>query len=67
MGNKIKCLKCNDKIESKYRHDFVTCKCGACFVDGGNDYFRCGGEDLSQIERWDDEKKIWISMGKGNA
>lgn len=24
---KIKCLNCNDIIESKHVHDFVTCKC----------------------------------------
>ena len=35
-GNNI----CGDEIESKHRHDFVTCKCGACSVDGGHDYLR---------------------------
>jgi ribosomal protein S27AE len=52
-GNKIirnsaKCKKCGDEIESKHRHDFVSCKCGSIFTDGGKDYFRRGGnpEDL---------------------
>lgn len=53
-SNKGKCLKCGDVIESKYRHDFVECKCGKCFVDGGTDYLRRGGidnfEDLSEVE-----------------
>ncbi len=46
---KMKCLICNEIIESKYRHDFVECKCGKCFVDGGKDYFRFGGEDFSKM------------------
>lgn len=41
--NAIRCLKCGDIIESKSVHDFVTCSCGACSVDGGYDYLRrCG-------------------------
>lgn len=47
--NAIKCLKCGDIIESKYRHDFVQCSCGSCFVDGGLNYCRVGG-DLESIE-----------------
>ena len=48
-GNKIirnsaKCRKCGDEIESKHRHDFVRCKCGAIFTDGGKDYMRRGGD-----------------------
>lgn len=40
MGTKIKCLLCFDIIESKYRHDYVTCKCGNVSVDGGDDYLK---------------------------
>ena len=40
--NKIKCKKCGDIIESKYRHDFVECKCKSVFADGGLDYQRVG-------------------------
>ena len=49
--NKARCKKCGDIIESKYRQDFVSCKCGAIFVDGGNDYFRRGGnlEDIEEL------------------
>lgn len=36
--NRIRCKRCGDIIESKSRHDFVWCKCGACAVDGGHDY-----------------------------
>ena len=38
--NKIRCKHCNDIIESRHRHDFVTCKCGAVSVDGGDSYGR---------------------------
>ena len=41
---KIKCLKCNDIIESKDLHDCVSCKCGASSIDGGNQYARIGGD-----------------------
>jgi hypothetical protein len=30
-------------MESVHRHDFVQCKCGESFLDGGNEYFRAGG------------------------
>ncbi len=46
---KIKCLICNSIIESKYTHNFVTCKCENCHIDGGNDYSRFGGKDFSKI------------------
>jgi hypothetical protein len=38
--NAIRCNLCGDEIESKFRHDYVTCSCGACSVDGGTDYLR---------------------------
>lgn len=40
IKNQVKCLKCGDIIESKNRHDFVTCSCGNVSVDGGKDYLR---------------------------
>jgi hypothetical protein len=27
-------------MESKHRHDFVTCKCGESWLDGGDSYWR---------------------------
>ena len=47
--NRCQCVKCMDIIESKHRHDFVSCKCGAIFTDGGKDYVRRGAESLSDI------------------
>ena len=40
IRNAIQCKLCGEVIESKTRHMFVTCKCGACSVDGGHDYLR---------------------------
>ena len=42
LRNRFKCNKCKDIIESKSRHDFVTCRCGAISCDGGHDYIRLG-------------------------
>ena len=60
--NAIKCLKCGDEIESKHRHDFVSCKCGACFVDGGRDYRRVGYENMADVLIWDNEKGEFVNM-----
>lgn len=43
--NAIKCNPCGDVIESRNSHDFVTCTCGTCAVDGGLDYLRRMGND----------------------
>ena len=40
IKNAIRCNICGEEIESTHRHDFVTCKCGACSVDGGHNYLR---------------------------
>lgn len=56
--SKIKCDLCDDVIESKHRHDFKTCKCGACSVDGGDAYLRLLG-DITKLQVWDEEKKDW--------
>jgi hypothetical protein len=47
--NKCQCRQCGDVIESKHRHDFVSCKCGAIFTDGGKSYIRRGAKDFSDI------------------
>ena len=44
LTNKARCKKCGDTIESKHRHERVSCSCGAIFVDGGHVYIRRGGE-----------------------
>lgn len=41
----IQCNKCGDTIFSRARHDYRSCSCGECFVDGGFDYMRVGFKD----------------------
>ena len=40
IRNAIQCKKCGEIIEPVYSHDYKTCSCGACSVDGGYDYLR---------------------------
>jgi hypothetical protein len=47
IRNAAKCLACGDEIESKHRHDYVTCSCGNVSLDGGRDWLslrRCIGD-----------------------
>lgn len=45
MSTTLKCFNCQDIITSSgHRHNFVSCKCGKCFVDGGDSYSRFGGD-----------------------
>lgn len=57
LRNRARCLKCGDTVESTFRHDFVYCKCGAVFVDGGKDYLRRGGElrDIEELSEFAEE------------
>lgn len=57
LCNKIKCKKCGDIIESKNRHDFVSCKCGSVAVDGGNSYLKRIGnrEDWEELSEFIEE------------
>ena len=68
IHNRIRCKKCGEIIESKSRHDWVCCSCyhksngqTGCFVDGGTDYLRRGGdpkyiEDLIETRLFTDEE-----------
>ncbi|CAB4164478.1 hypothetical protein UFOVP816_37 [uncultured Caudovirales phage] len=53
MKNRAKCKKCQSIIESFYDDDFVTCKCSAIYVDGGN-AMRCGADSWDNFLRVDD-------------
>jgi tRNA(Ile2) C34 agmatinyltransferase TiaS len=56
MRNRCFCPRCGDIIESRHRHDFVRCKCGAIFTDGGNDYVRRGMRDgIEPVDIGDDD------------
>jgi len=55
LHNRIKCLACNEVIESFTRHDFKFCGCGKIAVDGGKDYLKRVGdlegyEELSEFK-----------------
>jgi len=50
LQNQIRCNKCGDEPFSKYRHDYVPCKCGSVAVDGGMDYFRRTGNKNDYVE-----------------
>jgi hypothetical protein len=56
IRNAMKCLTCDEVIESKHVHDYVRCSCGALAVDGGREYLRrsygptARWEDLSEVE-----------------
>lgn len=47
--NSAKCLVCGDILVSRYRHDFVSCRCGNLAVDGGLDYERRVVQDPGRV------------------
>ena len=55
IRNRIRCKKCGDIIESVSVHNFETCSCGACSVDGGHYYLKRSAassddyEELSEV------------------
>lgn len=51
IQNEAQCMKCGDIVVSKHVHDYVGCRCGAIFVDGGMEYLRRGGEDEDFVDR----------------
>ena len=50
IKNIAACKECGEVIESKHRHDYVSCLCGAIAVDGGYDYLRRIGKLESFID-----------------
>lgn len=70
ISNRVQCLKCNDIIESKHRHDYQRCSCDAIMTDGGTDYIRRGGNqedmlDLSvYIDCTQEDEDIYISYNE---
>lgn len=50
LRNSIQCKYCGEIIESKTVHDFVTCSCGKCSVDGGKEYLRWSAEKGSYVD-----------------
>ena len=59
MSTTLKCANCQDIITSSgYRHNFILCKCKNCFVDGGDDYSRYGGNHFfilnNKTKEWEE-------------
>ncbi len=57
IHNRARCKKCFTVIESVHRHQFISCPCGAIFVDGGRSYKRVGynqAEDFEDLSVWQD-------------
>ena len=67
MGERIICKKCRDILQSNYRHDFQICRCGYCYLDGGDNYCNVDGnrEDIERLERKD--KKNYHKSKKLNS
>ena len=55
IRNSARCLLCTMEIESKDRHDFRSCRCGALSVDGGKDYLR---RLYKEDDQWEETSKI---------
>ena len=59
--NRCQCARCDDVIESTHVHDFVRCKCGAIFTDGGTEYIRRGFmniDDIIDLSKFEDVGSI---------
>lgn len=49
--NAVRCRQCREILVSKHVHDFVRCGCAnQTFIDGGDDYIRCGGVNMSLVK-----------------
>lgn len=62
--NRAKCALWGTVVVSTHQHDFVSCKCGEIFVDGGNAYWRCGAKDMKNLLRFKNRK--WVPMKFNN-
>ena len=62
ISNKIQCKHCGEVIESKHIHEFVTCKCETCSVDGGHyhlsrSYKNSPEEDYIELSEVEEDNK----------
>jgi hypothetical protein len=55
LRNRARCSRCGDIVESRHRHHYVACGCGALAVDGGLSYLRRTGEpaDCEEMSEWE--------------
>lgn len=64
MRNRAKCKLCETVIESIYRNDYVTCKCGEIAIDGGNQNLHCIANNWENFLRVDDNGNVIIPIIK---
>jgi len=74
LRNKAMCDNCHEVIESKSRHDYISCSCGNLAVDGGLSYTKrnFGERGYTELSFYADEDDIvtirnhfvWGSYGK---
>jgi len=53
MGIKVEavqCPICDDIIYSCARHDYHSCTCGNCDIDGGFDYLKYGWTNVKPVQ-----------------
>lgn len=63
IKNAIQCKKCGDIIESVSEHDFKTCSCGACSIDGGKYYLkRCSMslDDFIELSEYQEQQNTVV-------
>ena len=61
MRHAIQCRKCLDTIESKHRHDFKYCSCGAVGIDGG---IAAGNRTIGNLSDMEDRSMYCAEIGK---
>ena len=64
----VRCFECGDVIYSIANHDYHSCTCGGCHVDGGFEYLRFGWNpdiqmpEVVDVEIEDRTKKEWYDL-----
>ncbi len=65
LRNRARCNHCLQVVESKHRHNFRSCRCGAISVDGGKDYVKRSAKDLSDlVELSVNEADLYLLAGR---
>jgi len=67
-GTTIHCLICDSYITGDRKGNFISCKCGACYIDETPDYCRIGGDfDKIEVEKVSsDSIRTWVKISETN-
>lgn len=61
------CLKCNEILQSRHRHDYVTCHCdNKTMLDGGDEYLRTGGMEMTLVKAFSTQEEFHKYLKKNN-